>query len=117
MNFFALQLFDEESKQPMRVALNPRYIVTALAYTVEDKYVLVDGDRRTPVAAVSVTIELHHENLIDLLLAEKDAQMLIDFLHRPGEPATDVILFNDIRNQCEDILDDTFSADDPLVKD
>ncbi len=99
MNFLALQLFEEETKQPLRVSLNPRYIVTVMAYTVEDQYILVEGDRRTPTHAVSITFELHHENVIDLLLPQADAQMLIACLHKQDWYPDQV--FNDIRNQIE----------------
>ena len=106
MNYLALQLFDEETSQPLRVSLNPRYVVTVMAYTVEDRYVMKTGavfdgqPELKEVPAVSITFELHHENQIDLLLPHDDAQMLIACLHKEGWVPDQV--FNDIRNRLED---------------
>ena len=93
MNFLALQLFDEETKQPLRVSVNPHYVVTVLAYVVEDKYVishnLDDPDPTfTEVPAVSITFELHD-----------DAQLLIACLHKDGWSPEQ--LFDDIRNKMD----------------
>jgi len=95
MKFLALELHDEETGQPMRVALNPDYVATVLTFETGDQFHTDDNGDDTPI--ISVTFELHNTNVIDMFLTTQDARMLLMSLHKTEDVGGEIV-FKDIRN-------------------
>ena len=95
MRFLALEIYDQDSKQALRVAVNPRYVVSVLTYQMTEDFL---DDNSQDYTVISCTFELHHENVIDVLLKEEDARMLLISLHKTAEIGGEIV-FKDVRTQ------------------